>query len=45
MYGHLGYCFQNYFWQRGVGDGGAVLERRNNPSFEGVSFGHEDFLL
>lgn len=45
MYGHLGYCFQNYFWQRGVEGGGALFERRNNPFFEGVSFGYKDLLL
>lgn len=45
MYGHLGYCFQNYFWQRDTEGEGAVFERRNNASLEGVSFGHEDLLL
>lgn len=45
MFGHLGYYFQNYFWQRRAEGEGATFERRNNPSLEGVSFGYEDLLL
>lgn len=45
MYGHLGYCFHNYFWQRAAEGEGAVFERRNNPSLEEVSFGYEDLFL
>lgn len=45
MYSHLGHCFQNFFWQRRVEGEGAVFERRNNRSFEGVSFGREGLLL